>query len=84
MTKTIDGLTYTIIDSETAKDERGGEWVAWDRAAMLSKIRWADREMAQAAKAGLEDENNAAVYTQALEIQAETEEDLRVLELLFG
>lgn len=83
-TKAIDGTTYTMIDTGTYADPDGGEWVAFEKRDIESKIRWADRELAKLAGQDLTEYDTAAAYTQALEIRAAAEEDLRILELLFG
>jgi hypothetical protein len=84
MTKTqeLDGQTFTEVDEETYRDERGGEWVRWERPEMLRKVRWAEAEMRRQA-ANLQDPDAASAYCQALEIKAETEEDLRIIEELW-
>lgn len=84
MTKTIDDETYTKIDDETYTDSNGGEWVAFEIADVKDKIRWAGQEMAKLAKGDLTEYDTAAAYTEALEIQAQSEEDLRIMELLFS
>ena len=81
-TQMIDGVTYSKIDEQTYVDERGGEWVLWERGDMQAKIREADKVMARLA-GRLEDFDAAAEYSEQLEIKAESEEDLRIIEELW-
>lgn len=83
-TKEIDGATYTMIDQGTYADENGGEWVAFEKREMQTKVNWATRELAKIAKMGLEEFDQATLYIETLTIRTETEEDLRILEILFG
>jgi hypothetical protein len=81
-TRVIDEETYTKIDEETYMTSAGGEWVIWERKDIVSKIRWAEREMKRwAPKIANYDE--ALCYTEALEIRASAEEDLRIVDLLW-
>jgi hypothetical protein len=82
-TQVIDDVTYTLIDEDTYLDSNGGEWVRWERKDMISKIRWAEREMRGLAGRIAEDSDAAAAYTEALGIAAETEEDLRIVNELW-
>jgi hypothetical protein len=82
-TQVIDGETYTMVDEETYTDSNGGEWVRWERNDMLAKIRWAEKQMQRHAGRIAEDVDAAIHYTEALEIAAETEEDLRIINELW-
>jgi hypothetical protein len=82
-TQELDGQTFTEVDEETYRDDNGGEWVRWERPDMIRKVRWAEAEMRRLA-GGLEDPDAASAYYQALEIKAETEEDLRIIEELWN
>jgi len=84
MVQEIDGQTYTKIDEDTYRDSKGGEWVRWEHGAMIAKIQWAEKEMARLAGHLDGDEDAASVYLEALEIKAETEEDLRIIEELWA
>lgn len=79
----IDGETYTMVDEETYIDSRGGELVLWERPDMLKKLQWADRQMKHYASRIAENFDAAACYTEALEIKAEVEEDLRIIDELW-
>lgn len=82
-TQVIDGETYTMVDEETYTDSNGGEWVRWERNDMIKKIRWAEKQMQRNAGRIAEDVDAAIDYTEALEIAAETEEDLRIINELW-
>lgn len=84
MTKVLDGVEYTKIDEDTYQDGNGGEWVAWEAEDCKDKIRAASKDMAAAARAGLDDWNNATLYKENEAIKAEAEEDLEIIEALFG
>jgi len=84
MQKIIDGETFTQIDEGTYQDSNGGEWVAFEAKDMRSKIRWAGRELAKISREQLLTEDGAALYTEIKDIEVETEEDLRIVEILFG
>jgi hypothetical protein len=83
-TQEIDGETYTMIDEQTYTDSNGGEWVLSERADMVSKIRWAEKEMNRLANRITGDVDAAACYLQALEIATENEEDLRIIDELWN
>lgn len=80
--KVIDGETYTKVDEETYINGTGGEWVSWERKDILSKIRWAEREMKRWAPK-VSDHDAATCYMEALEIRNSAEEDLRIVDLLW-
>jgi hypothetical protein len=82
--KVIDGQTYTATPDGTYLDPTGGEWVREEAGDIRKKIRWAEREMAKLAKRDLTDLDTAVAYTEALEIRTAADEDLRLVELLFG
>lgn len=83
MTQVIDGETYTMVDSETYRNSKGGEWVLWERGDIIAKIRWAEKEMAKLA-GHLDTEDAACCYHQALEIKADAEDDLWIIEQLWA
>jgi hypothetical protein len=82
-TQEIDGQTYSLVDGETYRDGNGGEWILWEREDMITKVEWAEKEMARLA-GHLEDEDAASAYLEALETKAGTEEDLRIIEELWA
>jgi hypothetical protein len=82
--KVIDGETYILTTDGSYTDANGGEWVAFEKRDMQSKIRWADRELAKLAGRDLTDYDTAALWTEIKDIQAAEEESLRIVELLFG
>lgn len=84
MTKTIHQVTYTMIDSETYRDENGGEWISDEIKDCKSKIKYAEREMAAAVRKGLLEWDNAQAYTEALDTKVNSEEDLEIMEALFA
>lgn len=83
-TRNIDGHTYTPTTDGSYLDENGGEWVAFEITDVKSKIRWAGRELAKISREQILTEDGAALYTEIKEIEASAEEDLRIMELLFG
>lgn len=83
-TKVIDSEIYTATEDGSYLDSRGGEWVAFEKSDIISKIRWAEEELAKIAKRDLTQYDVAALYTETLEIRVGAEEDLRIVELLFG
>lgn len=80
----IDGVTYTQIEKDIFQDSNGGEWPLWERPDMISKIRWAEKEMTRLAGRLEGDEDAASAYLQALEIKTETEADLEIIEALWN
>jgi hypothetical protein len=84
MTKVLDGVEYTKIDEDTYQGSNGHLWGEWERKEVRSKIRAAEKDMAKAVAAGLEDWNNAINYKENEAIKVEAEEDLEILDALFG
>lgn len=83
-TKNIDGHTYTPTADGSYTDENGGEWPAFEITDVKSKIRWAGRQLAKITREQILTEDGAALYMETLEIQQNAEEDLRIMELLYG
>ena len=76
------GIEFTQIDETEWIDEQGRRWFTFEIGDMRSKARYAKRQMASAVSRGLDDFDNASVYSENLEILAEVEEDLEILEAL--
>lgn len=83
-TKTVAGETYTMDAEGTYRDERGGDYPLFEKGDMLSKLRWCEKELRKISKKDLETYDGAALYTEIKGIEAQTEEDLWLLEQLYG
>lgn len=84
-TKDIDGQTYTATAEGSYRDANGGEWVSFEAGDMRSIIRHTEKELAKITIEMIRNSGDVADLVMELKtLQVQTEEDLRIVELLFG